>query len=232
MAQHIAGAKFVELPSNDHLPWATDADAILDEIEEFITGERHGPDPDRILATILFTDIVGSTDRAAELGDQRWRDLLESFYDVVARCCRAFAASGGHGGRRRARHLRRSGAGHTLRAQPRGVGRPAGLAGPNRLAYGRMRGHRRRRRRNRGAHCRSRCRAGAPGEVLVSHTVKDLVAGSRIGSNRAARTRSRAFPENGHCLQWFRSPRRKMRADEVISAAAFPAVAPVSRPSP
>ena len=85
MAQQIPGAKFVELPGNDHLPWGADADAILDEIEEFLTGERHGSEPDRILATILFTDIVGSTDRAADLGDRRWRDLLESFYGIVRR---------------------------------------------------------------------------------------------------------------------------------------------------
>src|SRR5258706_14733362 len=84
MAERIPGAKLVELPGTDHLPWGTDADAILDEIEEFLTGERHSAEPDRILATILFTDIVGSTDRAAALGDHRWRDFLESFY-VVAR---------------------------------------------------------------------------------------------------------------------------------------------------
>jgi len=67
MAEQIPGAKYVELPSNDHLPWC--ADAILAEIEEFLTGERHGPEPDRILATILFTDIVGSTDKAVAIGE-------------------------------------------------------------------------------------------------------------------------------------------------------------------
>ena len=85
MAECIAGSKCVEFPGDDHLPWGADADVILDEIEEFLTGERQGPEPDRILATILFTDIVGSTDRAAELGDHRWRDLLENFYGVVRR---------------------------------------------------------------------------------------------------------------------------------------------------
>ena len=68
LAERIQGAKLVELPSTDHLPWGADADAILDEIEEFLTGARHIAEPDRILATILFTDIVGSTDRAAALG--------------------------------------------------------------------------------------------------------------------------------------------------------------------
>src|SRR4029434_8075502 len=85
MAEGIPGAKLVELPGRDHLPFGSDVDAILDEIEEFLTGERHSSEPDRILATILFTDLVGSTDRAAALGDRRWRDLLESFYGVVRR---------------------------------------------------------------------------------------------------------------------------------------------------
>src|SRR5205823_5522447 len=57
------------------LPWIGDSDLLLDEVEEFLTGIRRGPDPDRVLATVLFTDIVGSTERAAALGDRRWRDL-------------------------------------------------------------------------------------------------------------------------------------------------------------
>ena len=58
MAERIPGAKYVELPGDDHLPWLSDADAILDEVEEFLTGVRPGPEPDRVLATVLFTDIV------------------------------------------------------------------------------------------------------------------------------------------------------------------------------
>jgi pimeloyl-ACP methyl ester carboxylesterase len=83
MAEHIPGAKYVELRSDDHLPFAGNADAILDEIEEFLTGVRHGAEPDRVLATVLFTDIVDATRRAAELGDRRWRDLLEAHHAVV-----------------------------------------------------------------------------------------------------------------------------------------------------
>jgi hypothetical protein len=64
MAEQIPGARFVELAGVDHVPWGADADAILDEIEEFLTGVRHGPEPDRVLATVLFTDIVGSTEKA------------------------------------------------------------------------------------------------------------------------------------------------------------------------
>src|SRR6202035_3278646 len=72
LARHIRGAKYVELPGIDHNPWAGDANAILGEVEEFLTGRRRESeaDPDRVLATVLFTDIVGSTARAVELGDR------------------------------------------------------------------------------------------------------------------------------------------------------------------
>jgi class 3 adenylate cyclase len=83
MAGQIAASKYVELPGDDHLPWVGGQDAILDEVEEFLTGVRRGPDPDRVLATILFTDIIDSTQRASELGDRGWRDLLEQHHRVV-----------------------------------------------------------------------------------------------------------------------------------------------------
>jgi pimeloyl-ACP methyl ester carboxylesterase len=82
LAEHIAGAKLVELPGNDHMP-SVGGDAIIDEIEEFLTGIRPA-DTDRVLATILFTDIVGSTERAMALGDRRWRELLEQYYGLAA----------------------------------------------------------------------------------------------------------------------------------------------------
>jgi hypothetical protein len=78
LARHIPGARLAELPGDDHLWWVGDSDAITNEIEEFLTGERHAPEADRVLVTALFTDIVESTRRAAELGDRRWRDLLDS----------------------------------------------------------------------------------------------------------------------------------------------------------
>jgi class 3 adenylate cyclase len=77
LADHIPGAKLVELPGADDFFWTGDADSIIDEVEEFLTGARRAPDADRVLATILFTDIVGSTERAAELGDKRWSELLD-----------------------------------------------------------------------------------------------------------------------------------------------------------
>ena len=85
LASRIAGAKYVELSGIDHIPWIGDADAILDEIQEFLTGARSQVEPDRVLATVLFTDIVGSTARAADLGDRRWRDVLERHNALVRR---------------------------------------------------------------------------------------------------------------------------------------------------
>ena len=85
LAKAITGSKYVELAGEDHLPFVGDADRIVDEIEEFLTGGRHAPDPDHALATVLFTDIVGSTARASELGDARWHELLRGYY-AAARC--------------------------------------------------------------------------------------------------------------------------------------------------
>jgi pimeloyl-ACP methyl ester carboxylesterase len=83
LAAHIPGARYVELPGIDHLPWAGDAEAVLGEIEEFLTGARTTPEPDRVLATVMFTDIVGSTERASQLGDARWRTLLAAHQSSV-----------------------------------------------------------------------------------------------------------------------------------------------------
>jgi class 3 adenylate cyclase/pimeloyl-ACP methyl ester carboxylesterase len=78
LAEHITGARYMELPGVDHCPWVGDGDSVLDEFEEFLTGERPGaPDIDRVLATVLFTDIVGSTELAGRLGDGPWRTLLD-----------------------------------------------------------------------------------------------------------------------------------------------------------
>ena len=77
LAEHIPRAKYVELPGADWLYWVGDTGPMLDEIEEFLTGVRGGSGTERVLATLLFTDIVGSTHRAAQIGDSRWRDLLD-----------------------------------------------------------------------------------------------------------------------------------------------------------
>ncbi len=85
MAGQIPGARYVELPGQDHSPFGGDNDEITDEVEEFLTGIRRAIEVDRVLATVMFTDIVGSTERAAQLGDRRWRELLESQITVLRR---------------------------------------------------------------------------------------------------------------------------------------------------
>jgi hypothetical protein len=77
IAARLPGARYVELPGDCHTLWGGDTDAVVDELEEFLTGVRPPPEFDRILATVLFTDIVGSTQKAADVGDRRWHKLLD-----------------------------------------------------------------------------------------------------------------------------------------------------------
>jgi class 3 adenylate cyclase len=84
-AQHISGARMVELEGRDHWPFVGDVDAIVGEVEEFVTGARATHDSDNMLATVLFTDIVGSTERAAALGDKAWRAVLHEHEELVRR---------------------------------------------------------------------------------------------------------------------------------------------------
>jgi class 3 adenylate cyclase len=93
VADHIAGARYVEIPGTDHMWFSEHGDEVLDQIEEFLTGSLASSDPDRRLATVLFTDIVGSTATAAELGDTRWRALLDR-HDAIVRG--ELARFGGH----------------------------------------------------------------------------------------------------------------------------------------
>jgi class 3 adenylate cyclase len=85
MAARIPGAKLVELPGIDHLPYADNADHVLREIRSFLGEIPSDVEPDRVLATVVFADIVGSTEQAVALGDRRWRELLGGFHDVVRR---------------------------------------------------------------------------------------------------------------------------------------------------
>ena len=83
LAEHIPGSKYVELSGDDHLWWVGDSDALVNEVQSFLTGERPTATMDRVLATVLFTDIVDSTKRAAEMGDRRWKDTLESHNALI-----------------------------------------------------------------------------------------------------------------------------------------------------
>jgi class 3 adenylate cyclase len=94
LARTIEGARYIETPGADHVPWAEDADRFIAEVRELLTGERDAPPiPDRVLATLLFTDVVGSTERAAAIGDARWRELLAEHHRIIRE---SLVAHGGH----------------------------------------------------------------------------------------------------------------------------------------
>jgi pimeloyl-ACP methyl ester carboxylesterase len=181
LAAKIPGALYVELPGIDHLPWAGDSEDVLGEIEEFLTGTRSVAEPDRVLATVMFTDIVGSTERAAELGDARWRELLADHQAAVR----------GELARSRGREVKALGDGYlaTFDGPARAIrggwaiaeaARSLGLevriglhSGEVELMGEDVGGI--------AVHIAARVGAlAAAGEVLVSSTVKDLVAGSGI----------------------------------------------------
>jgi class 3 adenylate cyclase len=181
MAGQIPGARFAELPGEDHMPWVGDQDSVLDEIQEFLTGVRPDREPDRVLATVLVTDIVGSTRHAATLGDRAWCDLLERHHAVVRRELAAF----------RGREVDTAGDGFLatfdgparavscacrIRDAIKALGLEirAGLhTGEIELADGKVRGI--------AVHTGARIASAAQaGEILVSSTVKDLVSGSGI----------------------------------------------------
>lgn len=182
LAEHIPGARYRELPGIDHHVLDQETmDVLADEIEEFITGARRRPDPDRVLATVMFTDIVGSTERAAQLGDQRWRELLKSYYEVLRKELAAFRGrevdTAGDGLLATfdgpARAIRCAGAARE-KVRQLGLEVRSGLhTGECELTGGRVSGI--------AVHIGARVASAAnPAEVLVSSTVKDLVAGSGI----------------------------------------------------
>ena len=182
LSQQIPGAKYVEIPGDDHLVLDQETqDVIADEIEEFMTGARHHPEPDRVLATVMFTDVAKSTERAAALGDERWRELLNQYYEIVRKELTAFRGhevnTAGDGllatfdGPARAIRCAIS-AREKLRAL--GLEVRTGLhTGECELIGDDIGGI--------AVHIASRIETAAnPGEVMVSSTVRDLVAGSGI----------------------------------------------------
>jgi pimeloyl-ACP methyl ester carboxylesterase/class 3 adenylate cyclase len=181
MAGRIPGAKLVELPGIDHMPWFGDNAAILDQVELFLTGQRQAAEPERVLATVQFTDIVQSTERAAALGDRHWREVLENFQTMVREELR----------QHRGREIDTAGDGFlaafdgparaircaaSVRAGARSQGleiRAGVHTGECELIGGKLGGI--------AVHIGARVAAQAvPGEIVVSQTVKDLVAGSGL----------------------------------------------------
>jgi class 3 adenylate cyclase len=197
MCERIPEAKLVELHGIDHIPWGCDSDIILDEIEEFLTGTRLGVEPDRLLLTVLFTDIVGATERAAVLGDRRWHDLLDSHHAVVRRELQRF----------RGREIDTAGDGFlaafdgparavrcacSISREVRALGLEirAGLhTGECEVMGDKVGGI--------AVHTGARVAAHArSGEVLVSSTVKDLVAGSGLSFQDRGMQRLKGIPDD------------------------------------
>jgi pimeloyl-ACP methyl ester carboxylesterase len=181
MAERIASAKYVEFAGADHCAWVGDVEGILSEIEEFLTGARRSADPDRVLSTVMFTDIVGSTEKLAALGDRRWRELLAEHHAVMRRQL----------GKYQGREIDTAGDGflaafdgpaRAIRCANAIVGELRALdfevrvglhSGECEVMNGKLSGI--------AVHTGARVAAMAQsGEVLVSSTVKDLVAGSGI----------------------------------------------------
>ena len=184
MAEHIPGARFVELPGADFSPSLGEQEPLFAELESFladvVTGTHPEIEPDRVLATVLFSDIVGSSEKAAALGDRAWRVSSSSPRTGPASAGSLSRPGGRHGRRRLLRLLRRPGQGHPLRVCHRRDDAGARTRGAGRFAHGRVRARRRQGGRHRRAH-RGQVAANAqPGEVLVSSTVRDLVAGSGL----------------------------------------------------
>jgi class 3 adenylate cyclase len=190
LAEHLPNARLVEIPGDDHILWYEHPELTLDEIQEFLTGVRYEPEPERALATVVFTDIVDSTRTAAEFGDRRWREVLERHQGTVR------AALGNFGGR----EVKSTGDGflatfdgparaiHCARAildssEELGIRVRAGVHTGECEVMGDDIG-------GIAVHIAARVSALAePREVLVSRTVKDLVAGSGIEfSDRGAHT--------------------------------------------
>jgi class 3 adenylate cyclase len=181
IAEHVPGARYVELEGKDNMFAVGDTESIIGEIEEFLTGERHLSEPDRMLATVMFTDIVDSTKRAADLGDRDWQDLLGRHDQLFRRAL----------DRHRGREIKHTGDGFlaTFDGPARAIRCAASITGAVEelgleLRAGLHTGELEVRRDDLGGlavHIAARVMSMADGgEVLVSSTVKDLVAGSGI----------------------------------------------------
>jgi class 3 adenylate cyclase len=261
MAEHIPGAKLVELPGEDNVWYVGDTDALTDEIQQFLTGVRLGTEPDHVLATLMFTDIVGSTELAARLGDRGWRDLLQRYQALVRRQLMNW----------RGREIDTAGDGflagfdgpaRSIRCacrirdglRPLGMHVRTGLhTGECELMGEKLAGI--------AVHIGARVAAQAmPGEVLVSHTVRDLVVGSGIRfeargvhplkgvpgewplfavasdgeRSYRARRRVQAYAPSQHCLRRARKPlagSRLPRGDRRPRAAGRGPEAPSRSPA-
>jgi class 3 adenylate cyclase len=197
-AQGIQGAEYVELPGQDHVLWAADTDDIANEMERFLTGTRSAAEPDRVLATVMFTDIVDSTKRAGALGDRDWRDLLDQ-HDAI---CRSEIA------RFRGREVKTLGDGFLVTFDgparavrcamsiAQDVSSVVGLQVRSGIHTGEL-ALKDRDIDGIAVHIAARVAEEAgPGEVLVSRTVRDLVAGSGLQFRSSRRCQVKGIEED------------------------------------
>jgi class 3 adenylate cyclase len=196
LAERMPHATLVELEGADFMPWAGDQDAVLDEIQMFLTGELSPPVTGRVLAAVLFTDIVDSTRKAAEIGDRAWRELIEKHHQTVRRLLVPYQGreidTAGDGflatfdGPARAVECARA---IVAAVRPLGISIRAGChAGEVESAGGGVRGI--------AVHVGARIAAAAgPDEVLVSSTVRDLVAGSGLQFEDAGEHELKGVPD-------------------------------------
>jgi class 3 adenylate cyclase/DNA-binding CsgD family transcriptional regulator len=219
MAERIPGARYVELSVRDHLPFVGDQDAILDEVEHFLTGVRPARAPDRVLATVLVGEICGATETAARLSEDRWREVRESYGAVVRQELVEF----------RGREVRTTDIGFlaTFDSPGRAIGCARAIADGARAAGIDIRAG-----LHTGeceivgddvggvaVHLAARVMAHAePGEVVVSHTVKDLVAGTDIEFQDLG-----VYPLKGVPGEW---RLHRIGSPTEATVAALPRVAP------
>jgi pimeloyl-ACP methyl ester carboxylesterase len=195
LARNIAAARYLELPGADHVPWGEHSERIVAEVEELLTGTRRDREPERVLATVLFTDVVRSTQHAARLGDRRWRELLELHHERIRRELQRFRGqevdTAGDGflasfdGPARAIHCACA-AVDAIREL--GIELRAGIhTGECELIDDKLGGI--------AVHIGARVAAQAgAGEVLVSQTVRDLISGSGIELSDRGAARLKGVP--------------------------------------
>jgi len=199
VADQIQGATYVQFPGEDHLPFIGDADTIVDEVEQFVTGRRPIRETDKVLATILFTDIVDSTSRQAELGDRGWKELVERHHAIVRDLLKQYRGeeqdTAGDGF-----YVRFDGPARAIRCaqdivetiRPLGIEVRGGLhTGECEIVDGKCSGL--------SVSIGARVMANAgPSEVLVSRTVKDLTAGSGLAFEDAGEHDLKGVPDRWH----------------------------------
>ena len=202
LARHIPDAKLIEFPGQDHVPWLGNRDAVLDAVEQFITGANRVHEPERVLATVLFADIAGSTERVAAMGDKPWKELLNEFYRRTRDVLQDY----------RGREISTAGDGFfaSFEGPARAIScasalntamRPLNLqvrcgihTGECELIGNDLAGI--------AVHIGARVAGLAtPGEVLVSQTVRDLVAGSGLAFEDRGMHRLKGVPDEWRLFQ-------------------------------